>query len=1177
MLRLSSIYIKGFKSFAMPTKFDVSAGITAVVGPNGSGKSNVVDAIRWLFGEQSMKNIRADNREDVIFNGSEKFPPSNSAEVRLVFESQEGSFSIAREVSRDGLSQYRVNDRPGRLKDIKELFQGTGVGMDIYSIVGQGQVDKVVSASPYELRALIEEAAGTAIYKERKKEALGKLASTEENLNRLEDIIFELGKQRKSLYLKAKRAEKYLEYAQKEKELKGLFFGNIARIEEETLFTHRGEFERIREELKELQKKLVEAESNWSTLRSEFSEVDKEIEGFTQLLEEYKKRQNDLLELKEIYARRLGERENRLIEVSTRIDSLKNEIDELEKRKDEIKLIIDSLNQQVYEEERLLTSLEEKRDSLVKNYSSREREWLKLQESFDSTQKRLSKIENELERLENNREDTTKRLRLIQTQLQSKRERFETLKEEIESLARQGKESSDRQKEVEANIKAAKDRMAELDSSLEKARESLTQDQNELKRSQMERTLLEKQQHEYQGFSRTVREVFNRRDSFNGLRDVVANIVDVSQSFETAITILLGSRMQDIVVDDAITAKRIVEFLKTYKIGRATLLPIDMIEGSFNRYSKIENHPGFIGYAAKLIEVPEGFEKLPPYLFGNSVVTRNLDDAIEMRRELGFSGRMVSIDGQLVSGGGSITGGFIGDEARTDLLSRKRRIAELLEREVELEKGIALREKEILRLKDDITELRGYYKVLQEELNELASKGAAINRMIHELLKSTQEVEDEIGELVKLETEYSRRLQENHLKKESLVNEQSALKIEKARLEESVEAESEELKRQKKVLEELQDSIVDSKLRLSTLYEKQEQYSKEHGSILEKKRSDQENVNLLSREMQEVEEETERLRKQVADQEREIASVKRETEDLFSSIRYQREGKEQRLNALQEAEGVINELKEKREKKRDRSHQLEMLIQESQMKLTRVREEMENSGENTADVPVLSEEKLREVKVELDDYENKLKFLGSVDLDAIEEYGVVDREYQELNDQKADLEDARQKLIELIEKTDTKAKTIFMETFDRINKNFAAYIDEIFEGGEGDIKIISGDDLLETGLEITVRRPGRKIQKLQLLSGGEKALVGIALIFSLLSIKPSPFYVLDEVDAPLDDFNAERFRVLLKKHAFDTQFLVVTHNKLVMEVANVLHGVTMTDGLSRVIPVELHSVESITG
>jgi chromosome segregation protein len=244
------------------------------------------------------------------------------------------------------------------------------------------------------------------------------------------------------------------------------------------------------------------------------------------------------------------------------------------------------------------------------------------------------------------------------------------------------------------------------------------------------------------------------------------------------------------------------------------------------------------------------------------------------------------------------------------------------------------------------------------------------------------------------------------------------------------------------------------------------------------------------------------------------------------------------------------------------------------MKLSRVREEFE---EDASEIQILSEENLKDVKVELDDYENKLKFLGSVDLEAIDEYGVVDKEYQELDEQKRDLEEAKVKLIELIDKTDAKAKNIFMETFNNVNSNFSHYIQEIFDGGEGEIKIIPGEDLLETGLEITVRRPGRKVQKLQLLSGGEKALVGIALVFSLLSIKPSPFYVLDEVDAPLDDFNAERFRVLLRKHATDTQFLVVTHNKLVMEVANVLHGVTMTDGLSRVIPVELKSVETVIG
>ena len=1174
MLKLDSVYIKGFKSFAMPTKFDVSSGITAVVGPNGSGKSNVVDAIRWMFGEQSMKNIRADSREDVIFNGSERFPPSNSAEVRLVFESEEGTFSIAREISRDGQSMYKVNDKQSRLRDIRELFQGTGVGMDIYSIVGQGQVDKVVTASPYELRALIEEAAGTAVYKERKKEALGKLAATEENLSRLEDIIFELGKQRKSLYLKAKRAEKFVEYSAKQKELKNLYFGNIARLEEEKLISLRERFDKARDELKDLQKKLIEGESNWSALRAEFSEVDKEIEGFTKLLEEYKKRQNDLLELKEMYTRRLSEKENRLIEVSTRIDNFRSEIDDLDKRKDEIKLIIDSLEQQISDEEAALSSSEEERDSLVKNYSAREREWLKHQESFESISKRLSKIENELERLDNNREDTGKRLRLIESQLEAKSARFETLKDETESLAKQGKESTEKQRKVEGDIGASRERLNELDMELEKAREKLSKDENELRRSQMERSLLERQQEEYQGFSKAVREVFSRKDSFAGLRDVVANLIQVPESYETAITILLGYRMQDIVVDDSITAKRVIEFLKTYKIGRVTLLPMDMIEGNFRNFTKVESHPGFINYAARLVDIPFGFEKLPVYLFANSVVARSLDDAIEMRKEAGFSGRIVSVDGQLLSAGGSITGGFIGEETRTDLLSRKRRIQELLERETKLEKEIQLGGKQIGRLKDETIEVRGYLKTLQEELNELASKGAAINRMISELLKSAQEVEEEISELTKLENEYTRRLEENSRKKEILVGEQTSLREERLDLERKVEAESEELKKQKKALEQLQETIVDTRLRLSTLYEKHEQYTKEHASLIQKKKNDQESIELLSREVTELESETERLRKQVADQERELSSVKKETENLFSSIRYQREGKEQRLSALQEVEEEINRLKDEREKLREQSHQIEMHIQESEMKLSRVREEFE---EDASEIQILSEENLKDVKVELDDYENKLKFLGSVDLEAIDEYGVVDKEYQELDEQKRDLEEAKVKLIELIDKTDAKAKNIFMETFNNVNSNFSHYIQEIFDGGEGEIKIIPGEDLLETGLEITVRRPGRKVQKLQLLSGGEKALVGIALVFSLLSIKPSPFYVLDEVDAPLDDFNAERFRVLLRKHATDTQFLVVTHNKLVMEVANVLHGVTMTDGLSRVIPVELKSVETVIG
>jgi chromosome segregation protein len=589
-----------------------------------------------MFGEQSMKNIRADSREDVIFNGSERFPPSNSAEVRLVFESEEGTFSIAREISRDGQSMYKVNDKQSRLRDIRELFQGTGVGMDIYSIVGQGQVDKVVTASPYELRLSLKRPQAR-LFTRRGKRKHSETGGTEENLSRLEDIIFELGKQRKSLYLKAKRAEKFVEYSAKQKELKNLYFGNIARLEEEKLISLRERFHKARDELKDLQKKLIEGESKWSALRAEFSEVDKEIEGFTKLLEEYKKRQNDLLELKEMYTRRLSEKEHRLIEVSTRIDNFRSEIDDLDKRKDEIKLIIDSLEQQISDEEAALSSSEEERDSLVKNYSAREREWLKHQESFESISKRLSKIENELERLDNSREDTGKRLRLIESQLEAKSARFETLKDETESLAKQGKESTEKQRKVEGDIGASRERLNELDTELEKAREKLSKDENELRRSQMERSLLESQQEEYQGFSKAVREVFARKDSVAGLREVVAHLLQVPESYETAITILLGYRMQDIVVDDSITAKRVIEFLKTYKIGRVTLLPMDMIEGNFRNFTKVESHPGFINYAARLVDIPFGFEKLPVYLFANSVVARSLDDAIEMRKEAGFS------------------------------------------------------------------------------------------------------------------------------------------------------------------------------------------------------------------------------------------------------------------------------------------------------------------------------------------------------------------------------------------------------------------------------------------------------------------------------------------------------------------------------------------------------------
>ncbi|OAA31183.1 chromosome segregation protein SMC [Kosmotoga arenicorallina S304] len=1174
-MKLKSLYIRGFKSFAFPTKMNVDSGITAIVGPNGSGKSNIVDAIRWLFGEQSMKSIRADNREDVIFAGSEKNPPANVAEVKLIFETQEGTITVGREVSREGLSNYLLNNKPARLKDIKELFKGTGVGRELYSIVGQGQVDKVITASPYELRSLLEEAAGTAIYREKKKEALSKLAQTESNLERVEDILFELGKQRKSLYLKAKRAEKYLEYKDSLVRLNKHYYGNILRIERETLKTHEEERERISEELKKIQRKLIEEESRWSTLRQEFSEMDKEIESFTQLLEEYKKRQNDLLELKEMYSRRLSDKENKLIEVSTKLDSLKEEIHKLDKRKEELKMISDSMLREIEEKENQLKLIEQERDEIVRKYSEKEKDWLKEQEKHESLIKRINKIEAELEKLEGLREDATRRLNLINSQIDSKNERYDALKEEIEGLASKGRESSEKQKELEENISSAKEQLKNYETELEELKEKSALLSADLRKTQIERTTLERQQQEYQGFSRAVREVFTRRDTFENLVDVVANVIDVPEAFETAITVLLGGHMQDIVVEDSNTAKRIVEFLKMSKIGRATLLPLDLLQSNFREDLEVKKHPGFLAFAAKAVRVNKKYSIIPEYLFGNAIIVRNLDDAIDIRRKTSFRGRIASVDGQLLSAGGSITGGYLGDSIRSDLIARKRKIQFLVEKEKDIQKDLQLIAKEIQRRKDDIMELRGYLRVLQEELNEVVSKGATINRMMHELLKTSEGLKRELEELNKLKEEYTTKLNFSHEKRESLTDELQNLSKEKSSLEEHMASFSEELKKEKKKLENIQNNIIDSKLQLASLYEKKEQYSKELTEITMKKRSNQEEIGVLSKELNQLETDSERLRKQVDEQNRELESLKKETQSLFDNIRYQREGKEERFNRLQEAENGINALKEQREKKRENMHQMELLIQETKLRIEQILKELE--GVDTSDIPELTREEIDNVKTELDDVKNKLKFLGTVDLDAIEEYKLVDADFMELSNQKADLEKAKEKLSDLIEKTDNEARTIFMETYEKINASFARYIEEIFDGGIGEIKLMPAEDILEAGVEISVKRPGRKFQKLQLMSGGEKALVGIALVFALLSIKPSPFYVLDEVDAPLDDFNAERFRRMLNRHAEETQFLVITHNKIVMEAARVLHGITMTDGVSKIIPVEFNALETIMG
>jgi len=1151
---------------------NLSEGITAIVGPNGSGKSNIIDAIRWVFGEHSMKQLRAGEKFDVLFAGSEKFPPASSAYVELTFENEGEVLKIARELSRDGKNNYYINGTPVRLKDIKERFKGTGMGMDFYSIVPQGQVERIVNASPEELRLLLEEAAGTSFYREKKRTTLIKLEHTENNLRRVEDILFERERLKKSLYLKAKRAERYIEYSERLKKLKKVFFGNLLIREKRRLKHLQEGKERATRRYREIQKELVSLESRWSTLRMEFSKIDEELEDFTKLLEDHKKRQNTLLELKEVYDRRLNERESKYVEVTTKIDSLKREREELEKRKGEIDYIFRGLISELEEKKSLLEEYEKQREEIVSKYSEKEKEFLKMKDEYDSFEKRYIKLEIEVSKIDEMMEDMEKRRKMVESQLDLKRNDLEGKKKEFEELVKRMEEMGSEEKSLVEELKEVRKQLEELEGKRKELmgrRETILKSIKEL---EMEREIIEKNLREYRDFSRAVKEIFRVKDMFPGLEDVVTNILEVNPENALAIGVLLGGNAQNVVVKDVKTAKEIIDYLKKNEIGRVTILPLDLIESREPSIDGVEKHPGFVGYASDMVKVPPGFEKLPGYLFGNDIVVKTLDDAIDIKKKYNVRSRIVSLDGQMVHGKGAISGGSAKSEEIRTPFRRKIRLEEIKEELLKLQGELKEVEKELESLNEEIEALSKQEKLVERELSELSLKFANVKRTREDLAKSIERMEGEVKELEGLKREYHMKLEGMRARREKALEEMENIHKMRKDLEDKMREFSEVLNKEKRVLDELSEKVLDLKLEIGSLSEKSKSYEEELENIRKRREKIEEEIENLSRESENLEKEIDRLKKMIRENQKELETLKKETDELFENLKHRKTGKEEKLKEIEELEGKMGKLKEEAESLREYLHHLDLSLQETEMKLSNILKELE---EEPQDVEELDQVTLENIEKEIKDLENKIKYLGPVDLEAVDEYKRVEKEYEDLLKQKEDLEEAKKKLLEIIEKTDKEARSIFMDIYQKVNENFSRFVSLLFLGAEGEIRLLPSEDILEAGIEISIKKPGRKSQNLQLLSGGEKALIGIAFLFALLQVKPSPFYVLDEVDAPLDDFNAERYKRLLKEYSKKSQFLIITHNKIVMEVADMLHGVTMVDGISTVIPVELEKMMEV--
>ncbi len=1160
---LKEIFIKGFKSFADPVRLEVSDRVTVVVGPNGSGKSNVVDAIRWVLGEQSMKEIRAQEREDVVFWGNEKRPPAQYAYVELVFEDNGNKVSIARELSRDGTSRYLLNGDEVRLKDLRELLMTHGFGKNPYSIIGQGQIDKIVSATPESLRAIIEEIAGIGIYREKKKEALAKLDATQINLSRITDVLFEVDKNRKSLYLKAKRAERYLEYSQELENVKKEYYGGVYRLETQRLADMESYFNELNISLKEKLKQLAQLEMNWSTLREEFNQIDVEMESYTKTLEEFKIREDQLREIREKFTKKLNELESKYIEITTRLDMLTDEANSLKNRYEEIKLIVSKITEEINEKESELSKLEKEKSEIYTQYSEQEKEILKKKQEYEEIEKSLAKIHNEIVRLTETNQDIKHRLEMIQSQRTSKETRKQELEEEINDLEKHLLEIVEKENELVKELEVVKSSLEEYNQSKELKTHQLDTIVRRQKEILAEIDVLNKQISEYQGFGYSIRKIFENKDIFKGLIDVVANLIDFDKSLSTAYETLLGGAVQHVVVKTAEDAKQIIDFLKAGEYGRATFIPLDLIDASFSPISGIEHEPGFIGYAANLVNVSAEYRNLPLYLFGNDIIVKDIDCAIEIKRKYEIRSRIVTLDGELISGRGAISGGKAKEDYSNSLIARKVRLKTLQE---ELEKLVNEKskvEKEIEEISKEIKQLQENMAIIREELASVSSKSLSSKRVLEELQKALRDVTNELSDLIKLEAEYNGKYEGNIARIEYLEEESKVLEEKRKVLQADVSEFSKELEEHRKKLEILNENIATLRAELKNLAERKLQYTAENDRINNRLEEIAKEVTDAKYNISQLEQEINDTKNFLIENERELESLKATAQDIFTNIRERKSGKEEKLQQLQTLEEEISRIKSEIESTRERIHETDLRIQEIKFRISNVPEEYRNPVE-------IESERLDELAQLMKDLENKIKMLGAVDLSAIDEYKAVENEYNELVKQKLDLEEAKRKLEELIEQTDIQAREQFLNTYNRINAAFKGYIENLFYGGTGSMRLIDDGNIFESGIEIVVSKAGKKVQKLQLLSGGEKALVGIALIMAMLESNKGVFYVLDEVDAPLDDYNSEKFRRLLEQQ--QSQFIVITHNKLIMEAGDIVHGVTMVDGISKIIQVKMEEV-----
>jgi chromosome segregation protein len=1183
---LKRLDVVGFKSFADRISVEFVPGVTAVVGPNGSGKSNITDAIRWVLGEQSAKSLRGSKMEDIIFAGSDTRKPLNFAEVSLTLENEDqflpidyNEVCITRRVYRSGESEFYINQQPCRLKDIIDLFMDSGLGKESFSIIGQGRVEEILNSKAEDRRSIFEEAAGVLKYKTRKKKAELKLKETEENLHRVNDILYELESQVEPLQIQASIAKDYLA---KKEELEQIEVAlTVHEIEElhhqwETLSK---QLELHQEQEMELSSSLNAKEALLEQLRDQITALDESISDLQNVLlitsEELEKiegRKEVLKERKKNAAQNKIQLQKNIEEATEKINELEQQKAQLEKEYNEYKKTTEQLKEELKEKQLLIKSFSENLEELMESLKGDYIEWLNKQATAKNEIQYLTQQLEQIERKQKQLLGENEKFLEQRKDMEDKKVRLESALTEVNE---QLNTTLRTYRETQIAIERMKNQLQKKESALYEAYQLL-------QKATSRKEMLEEMEAEYSGFFQGVKAVLKARDQqLQGIHGAIAELVQVPKNYEVAIETALGGAMQHIVVETEHHARMAIQYLKQHQSGRATFLPLEVIKGKSipSSYKEaIQSHPSFIGVAADVIHFEPQYQDVIDHLLGNVIIASDLKGANDIAKQMQYRYRIVTLDGDIVNPGGSMSGGAI-KQKTTSLLSRKGELEQLIQKIPEMDRQISNVEKQVKTLKTQIVDE-------EKRLEELRREGEQL-RLQEQALKA------EYREVELAEANVNERLSLYDREQMNYVNEQTSIQQrmdelkqvicqtedELARINHELSQLNERKQTEQTSKETLTNEISDLK---ATLAAKNENYmnckmslervENELKEMQQKRQHYEEDLMLLEQEMTDS---------HSGEQQLEEAALKKmhdkkETSRLISLRR------KERLSMQQQLEDVELEVKELKRQYKGISE----TMKDEEVKLNRLDVELDNRLAHLREEYMLSFEAAKQdypLTVSVEEARKKVKLikmsieeLGTVNLGAIDEYERVSERYQFLMEQKNDLEHAKQTLFQVIQEMDTEMKKRFEQTFTAIRDQFEDVFRALFGGGRAELKLTDPSDLLHTGVEIVAQPPGKKLQNLALLSGGERALTAIALLFSILKVRPVPFCVLDEVEAALDEANVYRFSKFLKQFSKETQFIVITHRKGTMEEADVLYGVTMQEsGVSKMVSVRLEETNDL--